>query len=61
VVASRTQPRAHVREREIGDFVRAVAAGEQPRPSFDDGLYVQKVLDAVERSSAAASTWTSIS
>ena len=28
---------------------RAIAAGEQPRASFADGLHVQKVLDAVER------------
>jgi predicted dehydrogenase len=32
------------------DLVRAVAAGEQPTPSFEDGLTVQAVLGAVERS-----------
>ena len=39
------------------DFVNAIVAGEQPRPSFEDGLHVQRVLDAVERSSAAGSSW----
>ena len=34
-----------------------IAAGAQPRPSFDDGFQVQRVLDAVERSSAAGSVW----
>jgi hypothetical protein len=37
-----------------------VCAGEPPSPSFADGLYVQQVMDAVERSSAASSTWTEI-
>jgi predicted dehydrogenase len=50
----------HTFVHEIADFVRAVVEGEAPSPSFDDGLYVQKVLDAVERSSDASSTWTSI-
>jgi predicted dehydrogenase len=51
----------HTFVNEIADFVRAVAEGQQPTPSFDDGLYVQKVLDAVERSSEAGSAWTKIS
>ena len=42
------------------DLVRALAAGEQPTPSFADGLAVQRVLDAVERSSAAGSVWTEV-
>lgn len=42
------------------DFVHAVAAGEQPTPSFQEGLHVQRVLDAVERSSAERSTWTPV-
>ncbi len=40
------------------DFVTAIAAGEQPTPSFADGLQVQRVLDAVERSATAGSAWT---
>jgi predicted dehydrogenase len=43
---------------QVVDFVSAIAEGAQPRPSFDDGLHVQRVLDAVERSSAADSAWT---
>ncbi len=42
------------------DLVRALAAGEQPTPSFADGLQVQRVLDAVERSAAADSVWTPV-
>jgi len=42
------------------DFVTAIAAGTQPSPSFADGLQVQRVLDAVERSSQNASVWTSV-
>jgi predicted dehydrogenase len=39
---------------QVVDLVRAIDAGEQPRPSFADGLQVQRVLDAVERSAAGA-------
>ena len=42
---------------QVVDFVTAIAEGTQPRPSFEDGLHVQRVLDAVERSSAAGSAW----
>lgn len=38
------------------DFVRAVAAGTDPAPSFADGLQVQRVLAAVE-ASAASRSW----
>src|SRR3954463_10047572 len=50
----------HTFVHEVADFVRDVSAGAPPAPSFADGLYVQRVLDAVERSSAASSTWTEI-
>ncbi|MFG6504011.1 Gfo/Idh/MocA family protein [Microbacterium sp. P05] len=43
------------------DFVEAVAEGTAPSPSFADGLHVQRVLDAVERSSAGGSAWISVS
>ncbi|KAA1425308.1 Gfo/Idh/MocA family oxidoreductase [Mumia zhuanghuii] len=36
---------------QVVDIVRAIAAGEQPTPSFADGLAVQRVLAAVEASS----------
>jgi len=39
------------------DFVDAIARGEQPTPSFADGLQVQQVLSAVEESSARESRW----
>jgi predicted dehydrogenase len=45
---------------QVVDLVGALAAGEQPTPSFADGLQVQRVLDAVERSAANRSTWTEI-
>jgi len=43
---------------QVVDLVTAIAAGRQPLPSFADGLQVQGVLAAVERS-AAAGTWES--
>jgi predicted dehydrogenase len=50
----------HTFVHEIADFVRDVAAGTSPTPSFADGLQVQRVLDAVERSSAAGAGWTAV-
>ncbi|MFD4668105.1 Gfo/Idh/MocA family protein [Lentzea sp. NPDC058450] len=41
------------------DFVRAVAAGTDPAPTFADGLQVQRVLAAVEASSASR-TWQQV-
>lgn len=35
---------------QAADFITAVYSGEEPRPSFADGLLVQRVLDAVDRS-----------
>jgi predicted dehydrogenase len=43
---------------QVVDFVTAIAEGGSPEPSFADGLHIQRVLDAVERSSAAGSAWT---
>ncbi|MFD6094346.1 Gfo/Idh/MocA family protein [Oerskovia sp. NPDC060338] len=42
------------------DLVRDVAAGTQPTPSFADGLAVQRILEAVERSAASDSDWQQI-
>lgn len=39
------------------DLVEAIHEGVDPRPSFADGLHVQRVLDAVEESAAAGSAW----
>jgi predicted dehydrogenase len=43
----------------IADFVRALARGEAPSPSFDDGLANQRVLSAIEKS-AASRRWESV-
>jgi predicted dehydrogenase len=45
---------------QVVDLVTAIAKGDDPAPSFADGLRVQRVLDAVERSAATHSTWTQI-
>lgn len=45
---------------QVVDLVTAIAKGQDPTPSFADGLQVQRVLDAVERSAAADSVWTPI-
>ena len=45
---------------EIADFVEDIAAGRAPSPSFDDGLQVQRVLEAVEQSAAKDSLWTPV-
>jgi predicted dehydrogenase len=42
---------------EVADLVKAIAAGTDPEPSFADGLQVQRVLDAVQRSAASDSAW----
>jgi predicted dehydrogenase len=42
---------------QVKDFVESIGAGEQPTPSFADGLQVQQVLDSVERSAASGSSW----
>ncbi|WP_084959380.1 Gfo/Idh/MocA family protein [Thermoactinospora rubra] len=50
----------HTFTHEIRDFLEAVATGADPSPSFADGLQVQKVLAAVERSASEESRWTEI-
>ncbi|MCU1418090.1 MAG: dehydrogenase [Schumannella sp.] len=42
------------------DFVEAVVAGQQPSPSFADGVQVQRVLAAVEASANTGSAWTAV-
>ncbi|WP_050758512.1 Gfo/Idh/MocA family oxidoreductase [Xylanimonas cellulosilytica] len=42
---------------QVVDLVLDLAAGRQPAPSFADGLAVQRVLDAVERSAAERGAW----
>ncbi|ROP64793.1 Gfo/Idh/MocA family protein [Curtobacterium sp. ZW137] len=50
----------HTFSHQVKDFVDAIVAGTDPSPSFEDGLHVQRVLDAVERSAADGSSWTAI-
>jgi predicted dehydrogenase len=45
---------------QVVDLVNAIAENQQPEPSFDDGLQVQRVLGAVEDSAANDSAWTAI-
>ena len=51
----------HTFTHEFRDFVDAIVSGTPARPSFADGLQVQRVLDAVERSAASESRWTMVS
>jgi predicted dehydrogenase len=48
----------HAFTHQVVDLVGGIASGTAPTPTFADGLAVQRVLDAVERSAAADSTWT---
>jgi predicted dehydrogenase len=50
----------HSHTNQIHDFVEAIAKGEEPKPSFEDGLSVQRVLDAVQRSADAGSGWIGV-
>ncbi|MET0989513.1 MAG: Gfo/Idh/MocA family oxidoreductase [Glaciihabitans sp.] len=45
---------------QVKDLVEAIAAGDQPTPSFADGLQVQQVLDSVERSARSGSSWVNV-
>ena len=45
---------------QVIDLVNAIGSGGIARPTFADGLHVQRVLAAVEASSAANSSWQSI-
>ena len=50
----------HTFVHEIADLVRDLGTGTPPTPSFADGLQVQRVLDAVERSSGENAAWTQV-
>ncbi|WP_258804427.1 Gfo/Idh/MocA family protein [Pseudarthrobacter sp. NS4] len=45
----------HTFTHQVRDFLLAVVAGEAPSPSFEEGLNVQYILNAVEESAAAKS------
>jgi predicted dehydrogenase len=50
----------HTFTHQAKDLLTAIAAGAQPEPSFGDGLAVQRVLDAVQRSAGAGGGWETI-
>jgi len=50
----------HTFTHEVRDLLEAIAAGRDPAPTFADGLQVQQVLDAVQRSAASGSAWTEV-
>jgi predicted dehydrogenase len=43
----------------LGDFLQALAKGEEFHPSFDDGLAVQRVMERVEKA-AASGGWVKV-
>jgi predicted dehydrogenase len=47
----------HTFVHEVVDLLRDIGSDRDPTPSFADGLRVQRVLEAVERSAAAESCW----
>jgi predicted dehydrogenase len=49
----------HTFTHQMRDLIAAIAAGEDPTPSFADALQVQLVLDAVERS-ADSGVWVKV-
>jgi predicted dehydrogenase len=50
----------HTFTHQARDLVTAIATGGELAPSFADGLQVQRVLDAVERSAASEAAWTPV-
>jgi len=45
---------------QVVDLINDIAHDRNPQPSFADGLRVQRILDAVEKSAATESTWMEI-
>lgn len=45
----------HTFTHQARDFLAAIATGQPPAPSFDDGLQIQRVLAAIEESARAQS------
>ncbi|MEV5827822.1 Gfo/Idh/MocA family oxidoreductase [Spirillospora sp. NPDC052242] len=50
----------HTFTHQMADLLTAIAEGTDPAPSFADGLRVQRVLAAVERSAAENGGWTTV-
>jgi predicted dehydrogenase len=50
----------HTFTNEVADLLDAIGAGADPEPSFEDGLRVQRVLQAVAESASAQAAWTAV-
>jgi predicted dehydrogenase len=50
----------HLFVHQAKDFVDDIVSARTPSPSFADGLGVQRVLDAIERSAQDSASWTSV-
>jgi predicted dehydrogenase len=50
----------HTFTHEVRDLLQAIADGRDPEPTFADGLQVQEVLGAVQRSAASGAGWTEV-
>ena len=50
----------HTFTHEVVDLVQAIGTGQAPSPTFAEGLQVQRVLAAVERSAAHDSGWENV-
>lgn len=50
----------HAFTHQVVDLVTAIGLGEDPAPSFADGLRVQRVMAAVEASATSGSIWREI-
>lgn len=50
----------HAFSHQVKDFVEAIANDTTPTPTFDEGVQVQRVLDAVEESSNDDARWVQI-
>jgi predicted dehydrogenase len=51
----------HTFTHEVRDFLLAIQDGTPPSPSFEDGLEVQRILNAIEESAAAKSSTIQLS
>jgi predicted dehydrogenase len=47
----------HAFVHQAADFARCIARGEQPEPSFAEGLQIQRLLDATETSAGNNAQW----
>jgi predicted dehydrogenase len=50
----------HAFVHQAADFARCIARGEQPEPSFAEGLQIQRLLDAAENSAANNAQWQDV-